>query len=104
MVRYCAATGQASLPAHSDQSHFSLTLALNARGEYAGGGTAFEDWPAEGEAVAPDVGHCVLFPGECVHSGAPVTAGVRYIVAAFLWVEAEAEGGEAGAGGETLLA
>ena len=32
-------------------------------------------------------GHCVVFPGSCRHGGHPITSGVRYIVAAFLWVE-----------------
>ena len=42
VVRYDAAA-QRSLPTHQDDSHLSLTIALNDAGEYEGGGTAFED-------------------------------------------------------------
>jgi predicted 2-oxoglutarate/Fe(II)-dependent dioxygenase YbiX len=90
VVRYDAEAGQASLPRHADQSHFSLTLALNAPPSFAGGGTHFPDMAPHVAAVLPPPGHAVLFPGALQHAGAPITAGVRYIVAAFLWVDADA--------------
>ena len=40
--------------------------------------------------VRPDV-DAVAFPGEMRHGGAPVTRGVRYIIAAFLWVAGREE-------------
>ena len=101
VVRYDA-RAQRSLPTHADDSHLSLTIALNGRGEYVGGGTSFEAplqrmVAADGKRgtatadevlclVRPEVGCAVAFPGELRHGGAPVTEGVRYIIAAFLWV------------------
>ena len=55
------------------------------RGEYAGGGTVFT--APVGITARPGAGHVVAFRGSLQHGGAPVTAGVRYIVAAFLFVE-----------------
>jgi hypothetical protein len=42
-----------------------------------------------GITARPGSGHLVAFEGAMQHGGAPVTAGVRYIVAAFLFVERE---------------
>ena len=83
IVRYDAAA-QSSLPVHVDDSHLSLTIALNALGEYDGGGTYFEEL---GRVLRPDCGGIVCFPGSLRHGGHTVTRGVRYIIAAFLWVE-----------------
>lgn len=82
VVRYDAAA-QRSLPTHVDDSHFSITIALNALAEYDGGGTYFED--LEG-AVKPEQGHVVAFPGSLRHGGQPITRGRRYVIAAFLSV------------------
>jgi predicted 2-oxoglutarate/Fe(II)-dependent dioxygenase YbiX len=82
VVRYDA-DAQRFLPAHVDQSEISVTLALNALGEYEGGGTTFPD-PLRVTA-RPDIGGVVAFGGDLRHAGAPVTKGVRYIVAAFLF-------------------
>ena len=46
----------------------------------------------------PPLGHCVAFPGGLWHGGEPITSGVRYIIAAFLWVAAEGEGEAQGEG------
>ena len=41
-------------------------------------------------AVArPQVGNVVAFPGTVRHGGARISSGVRYIVAAFLWIDVE---------------
>ena len=92
VVRYDAAA-QRSLPTHQDDSHLSLTIALNDASEYEGGGTAFEDVdgasPSRPIVASPQLGHVVAFPGALRHGGAPVTRGVRHIVAAFLWVASE---------------
>lgn len=105
VVRYDA-RAQRSLPTHQDDSHLSLTIALNAKEEYDGGGTSFEapltraaadngvlgdDDDQELALVRPEMGHVVAFPGSLRHGGAPVTRGVRYIVAAFLWISGDEE-------------
>jgi len=87
VVRYDAAA-QRSLPTHQDDSHLSLTIALNETSEYDGGGTSFEDLDGEG-FVRPEKGCVVAFPGELRHGGRAVTRGVRYIIAVFLWVAEE---------------
>ena len=49
-------------------------------------------WLRQRESVVrPDLGHVVAFGGGVRHGGAPVTRGVRYIIAAFLWVSEEGE-------------
>ena len=82
VVRYDAAA-QRHLPVHRDQSVFSLTIALNARAEFDGGGTYFAQ---SRTVVCPDAGQLVVFSGETRHGGEPITAGVRYISAAFLYL------------------
>ena len=82
VVRYDAAA-QRHLPVHRDQSVFSLTIALNARAEFDGGGTYFAQ---SRTVVCPDAGQLVVFSGETRHGGEPITAGVRYIIAAFLYL------------------
>lgn len=87
LVKYSAAGGQRSLPTHSDQSHLSFVLALNAPAEFEGGGTLFEELADVGP-VRPERGCCCLFPGELMHCGEATTRGNRYIIAGFLWIEA----------------
>ena len=84
VVRY-EAGAQHHLPMHVDQSAVSVTLALNDEGEYEGGGTTFA--APVGKTVRPGRGHVVAFKGGLQHGGSPVTRGVRYIVAAFLFAE-----------------
>ena len=69
VVRYDASK-QKALPLHSDQSEYSITLPLNDRNEYCGGGTFFA---ALDEAVNCDAGGLVVFPGALYHAGAPTT-------------------------------
>lgn len=64
VVRY-SADKQRSLPLHCDQSQFSLTIALNSRDEYTGGGTFFAD---TGEAANADAGGVISFDGSLMHS------------------------------------
>ena len=61
----------------------SVTLALN--DGFEGGGTTFS--APVGVTARPETGHAVAFRGNLRHGGAPVTAGTRYIVAAFLFTE-----------------
>lgn len=77
-----------ALPEHTDESEVSLTIALNDAAE--GGGTYFPSTastvPFDGTVVRPDVGHVVSFAGGTTrHAGEPVSRGVRYIIAAFLY-------------------
>ncbi|CAN0124855.1 unnamed protein product, partial [Discosporangium mesarthrocarpum] len=83
IVRYDA-SAQRSLPQHTDQSELSLTISLNPAGEFRGGGTWFEGL---GKAVLPEeAGHVVIFPGgDMMHGGHPITEGVRYVIAVFLY-------------------
>ena len=82
VVRYDA-SAQHHLPFHADQSSVSVTLALN--DGFEGGGTTFS--APVGVTARPEAGHAVAFRGNLRHGGAPVTAGTRYIVAAFLFTE-----------------
>jgi hypothetical protein len=76
-----------TLPRALDQGHFSLTLALNvADAEFAGGGTRFRHAAAAHALQSPPAGAAV--PSSLVHAGERITSGVRYIIAAFLWVDA----------------
>ena len=115
VVRYSAAPGQAChLPLHCDESTLSFTLSLNsghgdeencgsnfARNgvessrsiessnrchlpQYSGGGTYFA---ALRRALRPKLGCCALFDGRALHGGEPTTAGTRYILAAFLYID-----------------
>jgi hypothetical protein len=85
IVRYAAAQ-QRHLPVHQDQSMYSLTIALNPRAQFTGGGTFFESGRT---VICPDVGHIVAFTGDSRHGAEPITAGVRYIIACFLFVGSE---------------
>jgi hypothetical protein len=90
VVRY-AAGAQALLPLHTDEAQLSVTLALNPRSEYDGGGTFFAHL---GRPIGADAGHVVAFDSHLLHGGDPITRGVRYIVAAFLYVAPDEEDGE----------
>jgi hypothetical protein len=85
VVRYDASK-QKALPLHSDQSEYSITLPLNDRNEYCGGGTFFA---ALDEAVNCDAGGLVVFPGALYHAGAPTTKGRRYVIVAFLFEDVD---------------
>lgn len=82
IVKYDALNGQRFLPVHRDQGQISLTIALNDHKEYEGGGTFFE---THGSIVLPDLGHCVVFKSALLHGGAPISSGIRYIIAAFIF-------------------
>ena len=72
------------LPPHYDESTHSFIIALN--NEFKGGGTFIHSL---GKTLAPAVaGGMVSFcGGEVLHSGDPVVEGVRYIIAAFCYVD-----------------
>ena len=86
LVRYDADGGQSALPRHADQGQFSLTIALDGGPAcFAGGGTRLRDADV---TVVPPPGHALLFASGLMHAGERITAGRRYIIAAFLWVDA----------------
>ena len=85
VVRYDKSK-QKALPLHSDQSEYSITLPLNDRSQYEGGGTFFA---ALDEAVNCDSGGLVVFPGALYHAGAPTTKGRRYVIVAFLFEDSD---------------
>ena len=87
VVKYSAGR-QAHLPFHSDESQLSITIPLNAKSEFVGGGTYFA---ALRRALSPEAGHAVVFDGRILHGGEPIVAGTRYIIAAFLHVERDDE-------------
>ena len=87
VVRYNAER-QRSLPLHTDQSQFSLTIAMNSRDEYDGGGTFFLQ---TGEVANCEAGGVISFDGALEHSGWPITRGTRYIIVAFLYAYRQGE-------------
>lgn len=84
LVKYEAASGQTHLPDHTDESQFSLTLSLNDTTDFVGGGTTFPEYDL---TVRPEGGDFVAFRSTALHCGAHITAGIRYIVVAFLYTE-----------------
>lgn len=83
-VKY-SADAQADLPLHCDQSRISLTIAMNPRSDFDGGGTYF---PLLGPyPVDLDIGDVAFFDGSLLHAGAPTTRGRRSIIAVFLWAQ-----------------
>ncbi|GMH58350.1 hypothetical protein TL16_g02590 [Triparma laevis f. inornata] len=83
-IKYDYGKGQRRLPLHNDQSLISLTIAMNEREGYEGGGTWFME---TGEACVTDIGGVTAFRGEMEHRGEGISSGIRYIVAAFLYAE-----------------
>lgn len=79
LIRYTAGR-QDSLSCHKDGSLFSFIVPLN--DAFEGGGTQL---PCEGgDVMKPDVGHAIVFCGQQMHRGLPVTRGTRYVLAGFL--------------------
>lgn len=73
---------------HIDNGILAMTLAMNPREEYEGGGTFFEHM----DHVLPmDVGHGTFRPGSVRHGGNRVKRGTRYILGAFLLLEDRVE-------------
>ncbi|KAL7542798.1 hypothetical protein ACHAWF_007251 [Thalassiosira exigua] len=82
IVRYDAQR-QRYLPPHFDESTHSFVIALN--NDFKGGGTYIHSLR---RALTPKPGGMLSFcGGELLHSGDPVVDGIRYIVAAFCYVD-----------------
>lgn len=83
LVRYEATASSNFLPMHFDESTHSCVLALN--DDFDGGGSYIYDLD---RSIAPETGGMVSFRGnQCLHGGNPVTRGVRYILAIFLFLD-----------------
>lgn len=80
-VKY-SSEAQRHLPLHTDQSDFSLTVAMNDRSNYRGGGTYFPSLSRHPLSV--DAGGLVAFDGTLLHAGFPLLQGTRYIITVFL--------------------
>ena len=82
VVRYDAKR-QRYLPPHYDESTISFIIPLN--DDFSGGGTYIHSL---GRVVAPSIGGMLSFcGGELLHGGDPIIEGVRYILAAFCYVD-----------------
>jgi hypothetical protein len=91
--------GQRALPLHVDESAFSFTIALNDMSDYEGGGTRFErarrpgtSDPWKEEVLNADAGGVVAFAGKARHGGMQITAGTRYIIPLFCFVDENRSG------------
>jgi hypothetical protein len=91
--------GQRALPLHVDESAFSFTIALNDMSDYEGGGTRFERARKPGsdekwreEVLNADAGGVVAFAGKARHGGMQITAGTRYIIPLFCFVDENRSG------------
>jgi hypothetical protein len=84
-VRYQASETSNYLPLHEDESTHSLVLALNE--EYEGGGTYFA---GPDQLVKLRTGEVLTFGGRGMgHGGEVVTKGDRYILAVFMYYDAD---------------
>ena len=83
LVRYEATASSHFLPLHFDESTHSCVLALN--DDFEGGGSYIYSL---NRSVSPSTGGMVSFLGnQCLHGGNPVTHGIRYILAIFLFLD-----------------
>jgi len=81
VVKYNATAGQRELKPHRDGSLLSFNIALNDLKQYENGGTWFDSMQS---ALRSDRGHLLSHASGMLHGGAPITAGVRYILVAFV--------------------
>jgi len=82
VVKYNATNGQRELKPHRDGSVVSFNIALNSLDDYQDGGTWF-DGLGPG-SVRSDKGHLLSHASGMLHGGNAITAGVRYILVAFV--------------------
>ena len=70
---------QKELEYHKDSSQFSFILGLN--NSFSDGGTEFKDGSIK---INLDIGDVLIFCGENVHRGFPISSGTRYILTGFI--------------------
>ena len=82
VIKYDARTGgeQTDLQPHRDAGDISFMVALSARCDYTGGGTHY---PELDKVVHLDQGELLSFDADLVHSGVPISSGVRYLLVGF---------------------
>jgi len=83
LVRYDATASNHFLPLHYDESTHSCVCSLN--DDFDGGGSYVYNLKT---SIIPPTGGMVSFLGnQCLHGGSPVTNGVRFILAIFLYLD-----------------
>lgn len=83
LVRYDATASNHFLPLHYDESSHSCVCSLN--DDFDGGGSYVDNLK---RSIVPPTGGMVSFLGnQCLHGGSPVTKGVRFILAIFLYLD-----------------
>jgi hypothetical protein len=83
LVRYAASSTSRFLPLHYDESTHSMVLSLN--DDFEGGGTYVFNVDS---TICPSTGSLVTFRGDkMLHGGNPVTRGIRYILAVFMYLD-----------------
>lgn len=82
VIKYDARKGgeQRELRPHRDAGDLSFMVALSARSEYTGGGTHY---PELQKVVHLEQGELLSFDADLVHSGVPISSGVRYLLVGF---------------------
>ena len=82
VIKYDARKGgeQRELRPHRDAGDLSFMVALSARSDYTGGGT--HD-PELEKVVHLEQGELLSFDADLVHSGVPISSGVRYLLVGF---------------------
>ena len=75
-IRKYAPETRASLPAHTDRSRLSVSLALNEN--YEGGDLFYTDAEGNAQNVSLRKGDAFVFGGDLMHGVRPVRKGVRY--------------------------
>ena len=95
VIKYDARTGgeQKELQPHRDAGDLSFMVALSARCEYTGGGTHY---PELDKVVHLDQGELLSFDADLVHSGVPISSGVRYLLVGFCHCASSAAATEPG--------
>ena len=82
-VRYQGSKSNNHLPCHCDECSHSFVICLN--DDFEGGGTYFHD---HNVTLVPKAGDVVSFKGDTLrHGGDAVTAGTRYIIAVFCYLD-----------------
>lgn len=71
-----------------DDALLALTIALSPPESYEGGGTYFEHL---NKSIDMGQGHVTFRPGSVRHAGAPISAGVRYVIGGFIALDDRVE-------------
>ena len=75
---------------HTDSADITLNVALSDPSDFDGGGTYFDEID---KTIMLQQGEMIIHLGSLKHSGVDITAGVRYILVAFMSCQWESEAG-----------